>query len=535
MAAIGQYTEMDLYALARALKGQDWANFPVSGWLKSTISNAQEAGASGMKTLQGALPLMLGAEGVVELFKVDPDSAPPKITPPVEKNDFDVPDLPKACRLTAAQARQADDVGAFERRYTAWAGAMANQTPVSYHQAMAIALISIAIGRRCYVAAPWLQNIFPNQYVIILGTTTYHRKSTGLNIMKMIIEEAMPHLLMPRAGSTENFTNLLAGKWDSSDMPAEQKAVLDRARPFAGQRAVIRDEISGLFRSFGRDHMAGMKEDLMDMYESPNSHTMTTNSRGMAVARNISPSLIGASTPQGMSLAVSREDWQNGNLARFVMVTPEPSYKDRPRPEATIPADEFITVLKGLHEKLPAPPGPEAMGQSQKAEVWSLVAPIWDEVTAYSDALREMTNPNRTDSLDNRLRGTYGRHHVKAVKVALAIAVMDWFESKKTEAKPAISKAHWYRALQIAEDWRASAHRFLQEMTMSEDVEALERTYSHLLRHPEGETKSELLKRTNLSRSALDSALETLAESGKVAVGKRKNARGPEATLYLAI
>ena len=534
-------TNIELYALARALQGKDWQEYPMAGWLRHAVGNAQAQGNPGLKAFQAALPILIGTEATAALFAVDPDAKPPAMSNKASaQDDFDVPDLPESCRLTPAQERQADDVGQWERDYVAWAGAQMNQTPVAYHQLIAICLISIAIGRRCYIASTWQQDIFPNQYGIILGTTTYHRKSTGLNTMKRIAEEAFPHLLMPRPGSTENFGNMLAGRWETDGLSPEDKAELEKARPFAGQRAIIRDEISGLFRSFGRDYMAGLKEELMDMYEAPRSHKLSTNSRGLVIARNIAPTLIGASTPAGMSSALSRRDWEDGNLARFALITVEANYSDRPRPAKIVSSDRFIYELKALHERLPQPVNPALLGSPTKADPWSLVAPIWDYVIPYADSLREMTNPKRADALDNRLRGTYGRHHVKACKIALALAVMDWHlanpvNGKNLSDRPQVTESHWFRALQIAESWRASAHRFLQEMTVSDDAEAMDRTYQHLLRWPEGETKSELLKRTSLSRMALDQALDTLIDSGKIEAFKRNSGHGPAATVYRSI
>lgn len=490
-----------------------------------------------INTVQRTIALLM-PETLIDLARVDTDTPPelPKLAAAPERGDEDMPDLPKSCRLTADEERQASQVGVFEREYVAWAAAVANQTPIAYQRAIATLLIAVAIGRRVYVPAKWGQEVFPNQYVIILGTTTYHRKSTALNLMRSVVEEAFPHLLMPRPGSAENFGNALAGKWETDNLPPEDKAELERARVYAGQRLILRDELSGLFRSFGRDHMAGFKEDLLEMYDAPRSHRLSTNSKGIVIARDIAPCLIGASTPAGMSTAVSAQDWEDGNLARFLLITPEPDYADRSPVNDHLPNDYFVHALRGLHERLPTPAQASAAGERGRSEAWGILPErgVWERIVAYADALREMTNPRRADALDNRLRGTYGRHHVKALKVAISLSVMDWYQ-QQNEPKPTLTAAHWFRAQQIAEDWRASAHRFLSAMTVSEDAEHQSRVLNHLRRYPEGETKTELLERTHLRRQQLEEALSGLIESGQVQVFKRKNQRGPEATVYQAV
>ena len=543
---ISPLDEIVKYAIRCASEGKhdQWRKLNFNGVWRYQLENLTRADASGLQLFQRTLSFLLDAQTLSDINSIDTNEPPPE--PPARQpvqNNNDVPDLPAAVRLTAAQERQADEVGQFEREYVAWAGAMANETPVDYEQLIAITLIGLAIGRRCYLAAPWGMSIFPNHYGIIMGTTSYHRKSTALTLMSNIIGDAFPYLLMPRPGSTENFGEELAGRFKTDNCTAEDKTELERARPFAGQRIIIRDEISGLFRSFGRDYMMGMREDLLTMYDAPATHKLSNNSRGVMIARDMAPSLIGATTPAGLSSALTRRDWEDGNLARFALITAEPGYHDRPAPDTFVQPTAFIARLKTLHQRLPAPP---IFGMGGKAETWSLIAPIWPEARAYSSALREMTNPERSDSLDNRLRGTYGRHHVRALKIALCLAVMDWSEkllgnsSETLRANseefphPIVSKAHWYRAQQIAEEWRASAHRFLSQMSVSDDAESNDRVYRHLLRWPEGETKTELLQRTGLSKIMLDSSLETLMESGKIEVFKRKGTRGPEAAVYRA-
>ncbi|MCC6976449.1 MAG: DUF3987 domain-containing protein [Anaerolineae bacterium] len=531
-------TPQEAYAIACTLHGKTLPEIEIAPLWRSMLHNAASGGVEGRKVLQRSITYLFDGDTLKQVLGVDLDAPPPAPPPkPAPQSDSapETPPLPKGVRLTAAQEREASKVGHFERRYTTWASAVANQTPVAYHRACGITLLAIAIGRRAYLATPWQQHVYPNQYVILLGTTTYYRKSTAMNVMRRIIEEAFPYLLMPRPGSTENFSNMLAGKWDTDGMPLEDKEELDAARPFAGQRAIFRDEISGLFRSFGRDHMAGLKEDLMDMYEGPRQHKLSTNSKGIVIARNIAPTLIGASTPAGMSAAVSPQDWEDGNLARFLLITPEQNYGDRPHPTTLLPADDFVTLLRELHQRLPHPPSGNALGKADRAEEWSLVAPIWDEVIAYANALRDMTNPRRADALDNRLRGTYGRHHVKALKVAITLAVSDWFMTQSKEERPTVNKAHWYRAQQLAEEWRESAHRFLLEMTISEDAEAGSRVFQCIARSYEGLTMSDLINLTRLKTSLIKQSLEHLMESGRIESFKqRRGGRGPEAVCYRA-
>jgi hypothetical protein len=175
----------------------------------------------------------------------------------------------------------------------------------------------------------------------------------------------------------------------------------------------VRDELSGLFKSLSRDYMAGMKELLMQLYDGPTCLDSTTHHRGLVVIRDAALSILGAATPAELAVSLSVNDWYNGTLARFALLTPEPDYAERPVTTETALPESLVRQLRQLHEALPAPPGPEALGDTPRLESWSLVASdLWEPLHTYERVLRAMTAP--TSPLDDRLRTVYGRLHVQA-------------------------------------------------------------------------------------------------------------------------
>ncbi len=65
--------------------------------------------------------------------------------------------------------------------------------------------------------------------------------------------------------------------------------------------------------------------------------------------------------------------------------------------------------------------------------------------------------------VDRRLWSSYGRMYISAMKVAMLLATSDWALRPDRPDAPAIQPAHWYQAQAIAEGWRLSAHRLLNE------------------------------------------------------------------------
>lgn len=524
---------IELYAMRAALAGDHskWHDLPFNGMIRYTCENLERAGASGLQAAQRAISYLFDSETVIALNQIDLDSPPPA-APTVKRpsDDIAVPALPANVALTTDQERLATEAGNWEREYTAWAGRQANETPLNFHQLGGLILGGVAIGRRLYVGTDWGEDVHPNLYGMIVAISTYYHKTTSLRLAQGMLRRTMPHMQLPDPGSPENFMRQLAGDCSLLDglRPADKMRYM-RGMPFAGQRVIFRDELSGLFRSMSKDYMAGMKESIMKMFDGDEEIPLSSNTRGTTVVHDIALSIFGTTTPAGLSCAVTNVDWRDGNMARFCLIAPPPDYHDRPRHKRES-SDRLDAILRTLHERLPMPPALDSMGELPKMERWSLIVKPYEQFSAYSETIRAMTAPG--ENLDDRLRPLYGRHPVKALKVAIILAALDWAENGCKE-RPIVQEPHWYRAQQIAEEWRASAHRVLKDMTTSEYNEAETKVRLALARDDSnGMTKTALLKITDLRVRDLDEVLGTLIDAGEIEEVDQKSTGGRRARVY---
>jgi len=263
--------------------------------------------------------------------------------------------------------------------------------------------------------------------------------------------------------------------------------------------------------------MQGLKELLMQLYDCPDYLDSNTNNRGMVVIRDAALSILGAATPAELSVSLSHNDWHNGTLARFVLLTPEPDYSERIAARDTTMPQDLVRLLRQLHETLPAPPEPQAIGDKQPAiEPWSLVASeLWEPLHAYERVLREMTAPS--SPLDDRLRTVYGRLHVQALKVSIILAALDWITlGERRQHKPVVRAAHWYRAQQIVETWRASAHRLLHDLGESEEARLETRILKLLSSNSNGLSVRDVYRALRSPRKPVMEALKALEQDGQV-------------------
>jgi hypothetical protein len=162
-----------------------------------------------------------------------------------------------------------------------------------------------------YVEAPWGIKLYSNLYMMLVADTTFYRKTTAYKLAESVIRQAIPHMLMPTPGSPERFQDMLAGRLPANykELTYEQQELLSKARSFAAQRGLFKDEVAGLFGAFNRrDYMYGMKDLIMELYDCPDYSDKDTQT-GLTIVKDAALSILGVTTPAGLATAVTDADW----------------------------------------------------------------------------------------------------------------------------------------------------------------------------------------------------------------------------------
>ncbi|NLF01840.1 MAG: DUF3987 domain-containing protein [Anaerolineales bacterium] len=512
-SATSHLSDQDAYVLARVLVGLPWTDLPASPVLEMLLTHHDLSQTQDMQILRQ----VLGTENLRAVLQVDPNGPAP--APRRRAGEVNtVPSLPTEIRLTPHQRQQAAEVGQWLAEYVTWASGAANETPLRFHEGAGLWLGALAIGRRLCIHTPWGQAVYPNLFVMAVAVSTYYRKSAGLSLAGKVAHAAIPHLLLPQPGSPEAFMSMLGGVLPPNfeTIPSRDRERLTKGNRFAAQRGILRDELSALFKSFGRDFMSGMKELIMQLYDCPDYLDSHTNQRGLVVINDAALSILGAATPAELSTALTPQDWFNGALARFALLTPEADYSERPTAtEVTLP-EHLVQQLRHLHEALPVPTQPDGADDVPRTETWSLNATeVWEPLRAYEQVLRAMTAPN--SPLDDRLRTVYGRLHVHALKVAIILAALDWIAlGDRRQGRPVVRAAHWYRAQQIVENWRASAHQLLHDLGDSEEARLEIRILKLLAGRPGGLSVRDIYRALRSPRKPVIEALKALEVDGQI-------------------
>ncbi len=191
----------------------------------------------------------------------------------------------------------------------------------------------------------------------------------------------------------------------------------------------------------------------------------------------------------------------------------------------------LIDGLKALHDRLPAPQQSET-GMKAPGSL-PLNVQCWSECQEYGDWLRRMCDPGRDTELDDRLKGGYGRMHVQAFKLASLFAALDWL--KTCGEVPTVTKDHWHAGQALAEGWRQSAHRLLEQLDRSGEAVQEKRHQDRMLNAirengPQGYTLRDLYRKLHLTAKAGRHIAQELVKAGLVV---ERRISGAEA--YIAI
>lgn len=187
----------------------------------------------------------------------------------------------------------------FIDRYVDWA-VTATDAPRQYH------VINAAIGLST-ILCPYLLlhtsygSIKPNIWSMILAGTTLTRKSTSMDMVKSVLDEAHPDYMLGTEGSPEGLFSELATRNGRASM-------------------FHRDEITGWMEAIIRkDYLAGLLESLTRLYDGKMEKRVIRS----ASIEITDPNLIIMSGGIGTKMAeiITMDHIRSGFLPRFIIVT----------------------------------------------------------------------------------------------------------------------------------------------------------------------------------------------------------------------
>jgi hypothetical protein len=461
----------------------------------------------------------------------------------------EAPELPPDAALPADLAEE----GAVARAvwldpYIAAARALSPRTPRTLHEAAGLFALATALARRAYVRVGSTR-LYPAFFLAFVERSTLYSKTGGLDVLRLLLDAAgLRDLLLPASFTPQALVADLALHVPQAVREAgaaEQARWLERHRHGA-QRAVVRDELAGLFEDCTREHNAGLLPLLLKLDGAPGAvDPDLTLTRGLVEVRDVAINLIGATTPAAFRQHAAKPyHWANGLFGRFALLAAgePPAYAFWPEHVTTLPA-AVVDGLKRIYGAFPRPraafvyadpaegarpdgkagrerpglaeqrAGPPIVGAAQEgygAVAFAVEPEAWRAWRRYDAALFGLVQRGATPE---RLDPTYGRLPTAAIRLALTLAAAEWAldGGPASGLAPLVERRHWAAAQEVAERWRRHAHavlaRALREEAADDAATAAARLVRFLATAGGRLKRGDLQRGLHLSSADLDAAL----------------------------
>ena len=187
------------------------------------------------------------------------------------------------------------------KEYVSYGLAVTDAPPI-FHLAVGLSVLATACGGRTTFRGGGNRIHWPNLYVLFVAPSGLMRKSTSIDIGLNILRRADPDAVMPNETSREEFLRV-QGK---------------------NPEGIVREsEFASALARYSRDHMAGMKELLTDLWDCQNEYRRQIKGREGTGEKLIikKPALnyLAASTIEWLIESLTENDLRSGFLARFLI------------------------------------------------------------------------------------------------------------------------------------------------------------------------------------------------------------------------
>ena len=357
-------------------------------------------------------------------------------------------------------------IAEYERLWTPTSDA-----PRIYHIASSLALLAAIVENRWYLPFGG-DRLYPNVWVLILGPSSFFRKSSSIAKAKRLLIKVNEGALLPDEFSREALVKRLSRR---------------------AQGLLTYSEFSGVLATFSKDYMSGTKELLTDLYDCPPEYTRIVGKEELT-AHGVCVSILAASQTGWFLEKLKAGDIRGGFMARFSFW---PAF-DKKRFVA-IPPQPHSGDAHALYQHL------QMLAQA-RCGACALGAGVETAYTRWLETHeRELHGHPRCDDLSP----FWSRLSIMTLKFAMLLQLSH-------DADPCITVSTMESALALTDFLkRALTYLFAEEFAFTREQQDRQRVLRTVIRHPEIRLQ-DLYRFCHLSKREMTAALETLVAEGRI-------------------
>jgi hypothetical protein len=257
--------------------------------------------------------------------------------------------------------------------------------PAQYHLFVGLTLVAVSLANRLWIPFG-AQRLYPNLWTVILGPTSFFRKTSSIGIGRTILERLEEHSVLPDEFSPERLYEKLSQKPTG---------------------LITWSEFGGALASFERSYMQGVKEFLADLFDCRPLYRRELKGRQFEI-KNPSISILAASTPEWLRSRLKEDDIRGGFFPRFIYIPA--SQKER---SIAIPPEKDIRLENNIATQL------NRLRKLEGPADLSLIKPFYEEWYGIHEA--ELTGQEDGDLLS----GFWTRLSIYLLKFALIYHVAE--------------------------------------------------------------------------------------------------------------
>jgi hypothetical protein len=340
----------------------------------------------------------------------------------------------------------------------------------------AIALMSLAcVAKKNYVIKYGSKVLTPNLWCLLLGKSSFFRKSTSLEIGHKIISGVDPKCVLPNDFSIERLVGIL------DDNP---------------QGVFVIDEFEAFYKQFGRSYMTSGLALITSLYDRDTPYVRKLQEIEYNI---VDPflNMLAATTIQSFENTIKLEDVHSGFLPRWFFI---------------------VATRKDRNVELPGTPDParekELLAHLSELRKHKQVLTLSPQAELFYKKFYNFTLQKYKKDLGNGLSPFITRLLTSCLKFAILYHISYSLE-------PTIQEAPMQKACAYTSECIENARKLLRAISIDQ-FQQIRRTVIYCLWNMQQETethwvsKTELLRELRMPKSKLDMVLETLEAEGTI-------------------